>query len=161
MIKRTVLLATVALAFAGQAEAFNPNRGNTYSVVPKDYNFKMESALLPVVRSVPNYTDGHGNLNFTGPVPKPGANSTVKCGYTTRQVNADDYRGFFRRLINPRSRAVYEKSYECQTVYTQETIGRPFHGYNVTFRGRDGRLYQIWQPNRPGPMIRIKNWQNP
>ena len=153
MIRKTIIFATVALAFAGQAEAFEIRRGNTYSVIPKDYNFKMEDALLHVVRAVPNYTDGYG--------ARSRASKKVVCGYTSLQINADDYRSFFRRLFNPRSRAVYERSYECQTVYTPETVGRSFHGYNVTFRGRDGQLYQRWQPNRPGPMVRIRNWQNP
>ena len=61
MIKKTLMTANIALAFVGQAEAFNPNRGNTYSVVPNDYNFKTEDALLPVVNAVPNYTDGYGS----------------------------------------------------------------------------------------------------
>jgi hypothetical protein len=126
MMKKTILFATVALAIAGQAEAFETRRGNTYSVIPKDHNFKMEDALLHVVRAVPNYTDGYG--------ARSRASKKVVCGYTSRQINAEDYRGLFRRLFNPRSRAVYERSYECQTVYTPETAKKVLKEVMVSYK---------------------------
>ena len=52
MIKKTIIFATVALAIAGQAEAFEIRRGYTYSVIPKNHNFKIEDALLHVVSEV-------------------------------------------------------------------------------------------------------------